>query len=198
MANLDASGKGGEAMVDLEAESTESGLPYREALRSIGAFLDSTRARDVVLAEVAGGYLWSYRIVGDERLPRNATISYEDLPRLREQVRAAKSSFRADPARPAANGVAGAGGMPLHPDGYEEKLRSLGAKLDSQYARQIQISEHGENLLVQFVVPPPAYVLRNQPALPDMLHFREDSYSTADTAELVARSRNRRGTRFYS
>ncbi|HVC79481.1 MAG TPA: hypothetical protein VNL35_03145 [Chloroflexota bacterium] len=186
-------------MINPEAESSESAaLPYREALRSIGAFLDSARARDVVLAEVAGGYLWSYRVVDDERLPRNATISYVDLPRLREQVRAAKRGLLGGPAHPVSNGVAGAGVLPMYPNGYEENLRSLGAKLDSQYARQIQISEHGENLLVRFVVPPPAYVLRSQPTVPDVLHFREDSYSPVDLAELVTRSRNRRGSRFYS
>ncbi|HXT35519.1 MAG TPA: hypothetical protein VN837_08080 [Chloroflexota bacterium] len=186
-------------MIDPEAESSESAaLPYREALRSIGAFLDSTRARDVVLAEVAGGYLWSYGVGDDERLPRNATIRYEDLPRLREQVRAAKRTLVGGPARPASSDDPGAGVLPMYPNGYEEKLRSLGAKLDSQYARQIQLSEHGENLLVRFVVPPPAYVLRSQPTVPDVLHFREDTYSPIDMAELVTRSRNRRGSRFYS
>ena len=186
-------------MIDPDAESSErAALPYREALRSIGAFLDSARARDVVLAEVAGGYLWSYRVVDDERLPRNATISYEDLPRLREQVRAAKRGLLGGPAHPILSNDVGGGVLPMYPNGYEEKLRSLGAKLDSQYGRQIQVSEHGETLLVRFVVPPPAYVLRVQPGIPDQLHFREDTYSPVDMAELITRSRNRRGSRFYS
>ncbi|HVA90278.1 MAG TPA: hypothetical protein VNL71_10590 [Chloroflexota bacterium] len=184
-------------MVNLEAESPETILPYREALRSIGAYLDSVRARDLVLAEVAGGFLWSYRITSDERLARSSTISYEDLPRLREQVRAAKKALLDGPTYARLAIAGGTATLPMHPDGYEEKLRSLGAKLDSQYAQQIQLVEHGEDLLVQFVVPPPAYVLRGHPPLPDLLQFREDSYSTADTAELINRSRSRRGSKYY-
>ncbi len=184
-------------MVNLEAAAPETSLPYREALRAIGAYLDSVRARDLVLAEVAGGYLWSYRITSDERLARSSTISYEDLPKLREQVRAAKRALLDGPTYARIAVAEGTAKLPVYPNGYEEKLRSLGAKLDSLYAQQVRLVEQGEDLLVQFVVTPPAYMRRALKPVPELLQFREDTYTLADTIELVNRSRSRRGSNHY-
>lgn len=184
-------------MVNPEVEVTVAHVPYREALRPIGAFLDSIQAYDLVLAEIDGGFLWSYFQTGEFQPARSATISFEDLPKLREHFQRAKRAAHAAPDTGPLIDAETSQILPMFPNGYEEKLRSLGAKLDSQYARQIQVVENGTDLLVRFVLSPPAYMRRVQPSLPDMLQFREDVYSAAETRELIAASRARRGSKYF-
>ena len=170
---------------------------YRELLRPIGAFLDDAQARDVVLAEIQGGFTWTYMVRGSEAPARTDAIAYEELPRMRDRMRRRKKALEAEHKRVTGMLTMPNNVLPMYPLGYEERLRSLGAKLDSQHAEQVQIVELGPNLLVRFVQPPPGFVRRAQESAGEVVRFREDSYDAYEIGELISKSRSRRGSKYY-
>jgi hypothetical protein len=183
-------------MVTAEARQAEV-LGYRELLRPIGAFLDDIQAREVVLAEIRGGFTWTYMMRSSGGPARTEAIAYEDLPRMRDQMRRRKKTAETARSQDAGLLTLPNNVLPMYPSGYEERLRSLGAKLDSQHAEQIEIVELGSTLLVRFVQPPPAFVRRVQQPEGQVPRFREDSYDAAEMSELIAMARSRRGSKYY-
>jgi hypothetical protein len=170
---------------------------YGELLRPIGAFLDNAKAQDVVLAEIQDGFTWTFRVQGGVASARNITIGYEDLPRLREQVRRGRRSSSTMMVESADLTMLPANVLPMHALGYQEKLRSLGAKLDRQHAEQIQIVEIGSTLLVRFALPAPRFLRRTEYLDGEMLRFREDTYDSHEIAALISEARSRRGSSYY-
>lgn len=170
---------------------------YGELLRPIGAFLDSAQAQDVVLAEIQGGFTWTYRVRGSSAAARSATIDYDNLPRLREQVRRGKQAPATLAVESADLVTLPSNVLPMHALGYQEKFRSLGAKLDLQHAEQIQIVEAGAALMVRYVVTPPGFVRRAQRFEAESLRFREDTYDPCEIGALISQSRSRRGSKYY-
>jgi hypothetical protein len=174
-----------------------SATAYGELLRPIGAFLDSANARDVVLAEIEGGFTWTFRVCGNSAPARNITVGYQDLPRLREQVRRSRKSSTAMTVESADLVTLPSNVLPMHALGYQEKFRSLGAKLDGQHAEQVQIVEVNQRLLVRFVLPAPRFLRQAEYPDGEMARFRENTYDTHDLAALIAEARSRRGSRYY-
>ena len=170
---------------------------YGELLRPIGAFLDNARAQDVVLAEIQGGFTWTFRVRGSSAPARNLAVSYQDLPRLREQVRRGKRSSSTLIVEAMDLAVLPANVLPMHALGYQEKFRSLGAKLDGQHAEQIQIVEVAGGLMVRFVLPAPRFLRHAAHPDGELMRFREDTYDMSDLAALIAEARGRRGSRYY-
>ncbi len=180
------------------AEPRQSPLTaYGELLRPIGAFLDNAKAQDVVLAEIQDGFTWTFRVRGSSAAARNITIGYQDLPRLREQVRRGKRSSSTAIVEAADLAILPSNVLPMHALGYQEKFRSLGAKLDSQHAEQIQIVEVGPTLLVSFALPAPRFLRRAENPDGEWARFREDTYDAQDLAGLISEARSRRGSRYY-
>src|SRR6185312_11982458 len=87
--------------------------------------------------------------------------------------------------------------LPMHALGYQEKFRSLGAKLDGQHAEQIQIVEVDTGLMVRFVLPAPRFLRHVEHPDGEMMRFREDTYDTSDLAAMISEARGRRGSRYY-
>jgi len=170
---------------------------YGELLRPIGAFLDSANARDVVLAEIEGGFTWTFRVSGNSAPARNITVGYQDLPRLREQVRRGRKSSTTMAVESVDLVTLPSNVLPMHALGYQEKFRSLGAKLDGQHAEQIQIVEVNQRLLVHFVLPAPRFLRQAENHDGEMVRFREDTYDTHELATLISEARSRRGSRYY-
>ena len=170
---------------------------YGELLRPIGAFLDNAKAQDVVLAEIQDGFTWTYRVRGTSAAARNITVGYQDLPRLREQVRRGRRSSSTSIVESADLVTLPSNVLPMHALGYQEKFRSLGEKLDSRHAEQIQIVEIGPSLMVRFVLPAPRFLRRTEQSDGEMVRFREDTYDTYQLAALISEARGRRGSRYY-
>jgi hypothetical protein len=170
---------------------------YGELLRPIGAFLDTAKARDVVLAEIEGGFTWTFRVRGSSAAARNVTIGYQDLPRLREQVRRGRRSSAGLIVESVDLVTLPTNVLPMHALGYQEKFRSLGAKLDGQHAEQIQIVEIGSTMMVRFVLPAPRFLRRAEHPDGETVRFREDTYDIHELAGLISEARSRRGSRYY-
>jgi hypothetical protein len=170
---------------------------YGELLRPIGAFLDGAKARDVVLAEIHGGFTWTFTVRGSSGSARSLTVGYQDLPRLGEQVRGGRKSSTTMTVESEDLVTLPSNVLPMHALGYQEKFRSLGAKLDGQHAEQIQIVEVNQVLLVRFVLPAPRFLRQAEHPDSDMVRFREDTYDTHELAALISGARSRRGSRYY-
>ena len=174
-----------------------AGRRYREMLRPIGAHLDLLQARNLTLAELDDGFMWHYLVEEHAAPPSSATLTYEELSSLGDQVRHAKEAWRAKAARLQGDHEPEPLAQPRYSTGYEDLLRSLGARLEAQQAEKVLIVECGHDLLVRYALMPPAFVRREAVEIGELVSFREDLYSAEQLAELIATMRSRRGSKFF-
>ncbi|HXT37239.1 MAG TPA: hypothetical protein VN837_16820 [Chloroflexota bacterium] len=179
----------------------ESGLKYRDVLRPIGAYLDFLRARYVTVAEAEEGFLWHCYPDGDLGTPKSGFIARGEVGSLQEEI--------AKGQRVAKVGLFGKGPRPLKPDkskqrrksacpeGYQEALRVLSAKLDDQCAVNVLVVEQNDCLVVRFHGIVPVYLRMNAMRADSNPGFRDEQYSGQEMSELTAIARSHRGDRFY-
>ncbi len=179
----------------------ETGLKYKDVLRPIGAYLDFLRARYVTVAETEEGFLWHCYPDGDPTKPRSGVIERENVDSLREEIAAAVQSSR--------RRWFGARAKRLQPDrsawrrksacpeGYQEALRVLSAKLDDRCAVNILIIEQKDCLAVRYHGVVPMYLRINAVRSDAISSFRDEEFSGKEIGELTALARSHRGDRYY-
>ncbi|MGH2410174.1 MAG: hypothetical protein ACRDGS_07360 [Chloroflexota bacterium] len=179
----------------------DSGLKYRDLLRPIGAYLDFLRARFVTVAEAEEGFLWHCYPCGDLSKPKSGFVARGAIGSLQEEIDKAP--------RAAKGGLFGKGSRPLNsdkskqrrksacPEGYQEALRVLSAKLDDQCAVNVLVIEQNDCLAVRFHGVVPVYLRINATRADSIPGFRDEQYSGQEMSELTAIARSHRGDRFY-
>ncbi|HEY8286918.1 MAG TPA: hypothetical protein VIJ28_21215 [Chloroflexota bacterium] len=179
----------------------KTGLTYRDVLRPIGAYLDFLRARYVTVAEAEEGFLWHCYPHGDLSKPKSGFIARGDVGTLQEEM--------VEAPRAAKGGLFGKGPRPMKldkskqrrksacPEGYQEALRVLSAKLDDQCAVNILVVEQNDCLAVRFHGVVPVYLRINATRADSIPGFRDEQYSGQEMSELTAIARSHRGDRFY-
>jgi hypothetical protein len=173
--------------------------PYRQLLRPFGAFFNQLQARYITLAETATGFAWHCYPRGDLAHARGGLVCYADIPALLEMLRrerAGRGLFglrrglpRVDPRSFRRH--------PICPVGYQEMLRSLGAKLDEQRAHAVLIMERDDHVLVRYSMPLPIYIRTDAYRATFITGMHEDVYRPDHLMWLVARARSRRGSLYY-
>jgi hypothetical protein len=179
----------------------DTGLKYKDLLRPIGAYLDFLRAQFITVAETEEGFLWHCYPHGDLAHPRSGFIARGNVEALQEEmIKAIQGSGR---------GRLGKGSRPIKPDrsaqrrksacpeGYQEALRVLSAKLDDQSAVNVLIIEQKDCLAVRFHGVVPVYLRINAVRADSIPGFRDEEYTGKEMSELTALARSHRGDRFY-
>jgi hypothetical protein len=185
-------------MLALEMPEQEA-KPYRQLLRPLGAFFNQLQARYITLAETKSGFVWHCYPHGDLSHSRGGLVCYADIPALLEMLRRERtrrglfglrrSLPKVDPRSFRRH--------PICPFGYQEMLRSLGAKLDEQQAQAVLIMERDDHILVRYSMPLPTYIRTDAYRATFMTGMHEDVYRPDHLVWLVARARSRRGNLYY-
>jgi hypothetical protein len=173
---------------------------YRQLLRPIGAFLDRLQARFVTLGETEDGFVWHCFPNGDFTRPMSGMIAHADVPRLMDQLKAARrvrrGVFSMHP--PAAKPIKIASRRDtVCPEGYEETFRSLGNKLDVAKAIAVLIVERKDNISVIYHFPTPGYLRRDISRTEFTSDMHEDIFNRDQVARLIATSRSYRNNRYF-
>lgn len=127
---------GGAAMASASAPSDGTSMPasqasltYQNRLRVIGRQLDLYGYRSVTILEVAGGFLVR-GAAGGARAPEALEFLDQDFPQLLQGAIGARG-----------DGEHTRSTSSLLPTGYEDFLRALGHRLDTQFSEAVSISE---------------------------------------------------------
>ena len=116
----------------LDGNSVPAGpaqLTYQNRLRVIGRQLDLYGYRSVTILEVAGGFLVRGAASGN-RAPEALEFLDQDFPQLLQSAYNARGDGEHTRSTTA-----------LLPTGYEDFLRALGQRLDTQFAEAVSITE---------------------------------------------------------
>ncbi|HVC80933.1 MAG TPA: hypothetical protein VNL35_10605 [Chloroflexota bacterium] len=179
----------------------ESGLKYRDVLRPIGAYLDFLRARYVTVAEAEGGFLWHCYPDGDLSTPKSGFVARGEVGTLQEEIdragRGVKSGLFGKRPRPMKPDTSKQRRKSACPEGYQEALRVLSAKLDDQCAVNVLVIEQHDCLAVRFHGIVPVYLRFQAMRADSSPGFRDEQFSGQEMSELTAIARSHRGDRFY-
>jgi hypothetical protein len=185
---------------------------YSYLLRPIGAFLDTLDARYITVAEIADGFIWHCYRNRDPSKCVSGVIPHDNIPALIEMTKRDKQArARANDAivrvRKSTRGLfrrrsadADSSEVVLHPvcpDGYEESLRSVGAKLDDQRAYMIMLVEREASMVIRYSMPLPPYIRVDISRPETFTGFHEVEYSTDEINEIIDTIRDRRGIPYY-
>lgn len=184
---------------------------YSYLLRPIGAHLDLLEARNVTVAEIKDAFLWHCYRLGHPLQPLTGVFSFAEIPDLIESIkqrkaeaasaeeaerRARKSGLgffrRREPVPVVERSV-----HPLMPSGYEETLRSIGARLEDQRAGALMLAERPGSLLVIYSLPLPNYIRLDVTRMEAYSGMHEVEYSRDELLEIITSVRARRGLRYY-
>ncbi len=102
---------------------------YQNRLRVIGRQLDLYGYRGATILEVAGGFLVRGSASGS-RTPEALEFLNQDFPQLLQHAFSARGEKERSRSK-----------SPLLPTGYEDFLRALGYRLDTQFAEAVTITE---------------------------------------------------------
>lgn len=115
--------------------STRNGNSYEEVLRKLGAWLDASAARCVVVTEAASGFTVRYERQDIDQVFMQRHFTYEELAGLRRgDLNLRRALMRRIGHK--LQGFAGEAG------GYQDLFRALGHTLDESSARSISVSEN--------------------------------------------------------
>lgn len=126
---------------------------YQEVLRSLGALLDQRGVREILLTEVAEGFVvqglapvaadtsaWSES--GPRVEKETFTFFDEDIARFMDEALARRNSEAADES-----------GQPQVTGFYEKALRVIGAYVDQQKPRDIFFLEQDHSFVLRLLMP---------------------------------------------
>lgn len=178
---------------------------YEYLLSPIGAYLDSLDARYISIAEIEEGFIWHCFKNGHPDQCLTGAFAYDDIPRLIASVKQEKharalAQEEALKSRKAVLGLFKRRGNvaepaqpphPVCPLGYEETLRSLGAKLEEERAYCVLLFERAASMLVRYSVPLPTYIRLDVSKIEMTTGFREIEYLRDDLLGIVEDARRR-------
>jgi hypothetical protein len=184
---------------------------YSYILRPIGAYLDLLEARNVTVAEIEDGFLWHCYRLGRPLQAVTGVFSLAEIPDLIESIKQRKAeAARAEDAEQRARKhglglfrrqeqapVVERPVHPLMPSGYEETLRSIGARVEDQRACALMLAERPASLLVIYSLPLPNYIRLDVTRMEAYSGMHEVEYSRDELLEIITSVRARRGLRYY-
>ncbi len=125
-------------------ETPGQNLPYQETLRAIGRYFDEQVYRNILVCEVADGY-----IARAFPMAATETAKAEGLQFLHEDITALVKRSR-EVRNPIPDFVKM---PPLCPTGYEDFMRAVGWEIDGAAVHLISIVEMKEGILVNYYQP---------------------------------------------
>jgi hypothetical protein len=178
---------------------TQDAPQYRDALRTLGAYLDWLHAEYVTLCEIDDGFVWHSFAKGDLTRPVSGMVPHADLARLMSSLKSKRTGGIRHANRPvgARRSSTSAHRQPVCVDGYQETFRTIGARLDRAKALAVLLVESDESLIVNYSYPVPGYLRRDLHRLASSYSQAQDAFTRKQLAEMVVAARGNRNNPFY-